>query len=262
MTDRLRHEFDALSRRVPGAVRTDGPRPMLSRLARRRRRARQRGVLLAAAAALVLPAAVAGASLVSEVAPDAPVAAPAAPVAPPPPPTATTTGGPVPDATGATAGPPPPRSPEAPPGPGPAGGTEIEVAVYLLERATGAQGCSRLVEVTRRIGSEDPVRGALEAVLAGPTAEESRRGLWSVWGEGGVPTPATVTVDPDQTFVMVDVASLSDIDTATSTACRHNEIRWPVIRTLEQFGPDWNAGFRAGGSNERLRAYIDDGGPA
>jgi hypothetical protein len=93
-------------------------------------------------------------------------------------------------------------------------------------------------------------------------ARAGARGLWSVWGEGGTPTPATVTVDADRTFVMIDIESLADIDTATSAPCRHNEIRWPVIRTLEQFGSTWNAGFRAGGSNDRLRAYVDDGGPA
>ncbi|MGL5912192.1 MAG: hypothetical protein ACRCZP_19465 [Phycicoccus sp.] len=218
---------------------------------------------LAAAAALVGPAV----AIVFPMSPDLGDAAPATsgptvgvPSAPPPG-SAGSGPGPVPS-PGAT-----PTAPEAteqppPPSASPTGGRTVQVTISVLSRATGAAGCSRLVDVTRSVPADDPVRGAVLATLAGVTADERARGLWSVWGEGGRPTPAEVRVDHRRTSVRLDLRTLRDVDGASSVRCRGEEIREPVNRAIRRFGASWTTTFLVGGSVEAQRAYVDRGGPA
>ncbi|MGL5818652.1 MAG: hypothetical protein ACRCYR_13890 [Phycicoccus sp.] len=143
-------------------------------------------------------------------------------------------------------GPSPGTTPTAPepteqvsPAPSATADRTVQVTVSVLSRATGAAGCSRLVDVTRSVPADDPVRGAVLATLAGVTADERARGLWSVWGEGGRPTPVEVQVDHRRTSVRIDLRTLRDDD-----------------------GASWKTTFLVGGSVDAQRAYVDRGGPA
>ena len=102
------------------------------------------------------------------------------------------------------------------PAPDPAPET-VEVEIYLSNDTLGDPCAGKVFPVHRTVAADDPLAGALEALLAGPTDAERDEGYWSWFSDEteGMLRSAEVV---DGT-VMVDLEDLRPVIPNASTAC-------------------------------------------
>lgn len=276
MSRSLRQHFEALEREV--TLQVDPPHPgEIIVEARRRQRPSSRPSAAVALAGRLVGYAVAGAAatamlwalfavLVPEPAPDA--APPAAPVSTPSAPSWATppTAGrsPTPSTQAAV-----PAPSVAAPAPAPAPPGEVEVTVWFQSEDRGQDGCRLPARTTRFVAADEPVLGAVVAVLAGPTEAERRAGLQSAYTGTGAALERRVARGSNE-VVVVDLTSLTQVATEEPPGCRSADLRGPVENTLTDLqgvvGPPEGGRrelvFLVQGSAEAFQAYVDDGGPA
>jgi hypothetical protein len=92
----------------------------------------------------------------------------------------------------------------------------VEVAIYLTNESLG-DPCTEVFPVTREVAADDPLTGALEALLAGPTESERAEGYggwFSTETEGMLRS-----VEEVSGTVMVDLGDLRPIIPNASTSC-------------------------------------------
>lgn len=108
----------------------------------------------------------------------------------------------------------------------------VDVQVYFQNsKLDPTASCDLVFPVTRSVSTETKVyRAAIEALLAGPTSDESAKGYNTSLPEGvrlksvGADANGTVTADFD-----------SALDRGVAGSCRVTAIRDQIVRTLEQF---------------------------
>ena len=105
----------------------------------------------------------------------------------------------------------PDATPEAPADPG-----TVEVAVYLTNDLRG-DPCTEVFPRPRTVDADDPLTGALTALLEGPTPEEQDEGYggWFSADTAGMLHSAEVVSGT----VMVDLADLRPVVPNASTSC-------------------------------------------
>ena len=118
-----------------------------------------------------------------------------------------------------------------------------------------SQGCRTTSRVSRTVPAPTP-RSVVRTVLDGPSGVERGRGLHSVFGRSGQPTPATVAADWNERMVTVDFASISPMG-VSPTHCRGREIRGPIVDALRQYDPRWSVRLTVAGSADRFTDYLN-----
>jgi hypothetical protein len=78
----------------------------------------------------------------------------------------------------------------------------VEVEVFFANADLG-DPCGEVFAVTREVDADDPVTGALEALLAGPTATEQAQGYGGWFSQDTADTLLAATVDDDGTAHVV-----------------------------------------------------------
>ncbi len=134
---------------------------------------------------------------------------------------------------GACGEPEPADQPAAPDEPEPQAQT-VEVEVYFTNDSDTFRGdpCLDVFPVTRTVPADDPVTGALDALLAGPTAAERAQGYWawfSEYAEG-----ALVAVEVIDGTAQVTFTDLRDVYTH-GYWCTAAELLTSLNRTLLAF---------------------------
>lgn len=108
----------------------------------------------------------------------------------------------------------------------------VAVDVYLANEALDP-ACGEVFPVRREVGSADPVRGALEALLAGPTAAERHQGY------GGWFSSATAAmllgVEVSDGVAYVTFADLRAVIPDAATSCGSAGLLAQLDRTLTAF---------------------------
>lgn len=131
----------------------------------------------------------------------------------------------------------------------------LVLSVSFRSGQLDAQGCPTARRVDRTVPAPTP-RSVVRAVLAGPTVKERGRGVRSVFGQDGQPTPATLTVDWARHVMTVDFSSTSAVGISPSS-CRGREIRGPVVDALRQYDPRWSVRFSVSGRPAGFTDYVD-----
>jgi hypothetical protein len=105
----------------------------------------------------------------------------------------------------------------------------VAVEVYFPQGEL-AESCAEVYPVSRRVDAEDPLTGALEALLAGPTAAELAEGY------GGWFTSATAGMLRDAAVVdgvaLVDLADLRPLIPGASSSCGSELLLAQLDRTV------------------------------
>jgi hypothetical protein len=128
----------------------------------------------------------------------------------------------------------PAAAPSADPGPAPSSTAQraVDVEVFFPNVLLGDL-CSEVFPVNRAVEADDPVTGALEALLAGPTADERAAGY------GGWFTPATADallhVEVTDGTAHVVFRDLRTIIPSASTSCGSSMLLAMLDTTLLQF---------------------------
>lgn len=120
--------------------------------------------------------------------------------------------------------------------PGPVTGT-VDVEVFFTNELRG-DPCGDVFPIIRSVDADDPVRGALEALLEGPTAAEEAEGY------GGWFSPDTARmlrgVEVTDGTAWVDLADLRPVIPNASTSCGSGALLAMLDGTVLQF-PDVDA---------------------
>ncbi len=116
--------------------------------------------------------------------------------------------------------------------PGPTAET-VEVQVFFANDQLG-DPCGEVFAVTRTVDADDPVTGALEALLAGPTATERADGYGGWFSDATAELLHDVTVDADGTAHVV-FADLRPVIPNASTSCGSAGLMAQLDQTLFAF---------------------------
>lgn len=106
------------------------------------------------------------------------------------------------------------------------------VEVYLTNEALG-DPCGEVFPVRREVSTEEPIVGAVEALLAGPTAQEREQGYGGWFSDATAGSLRSVGLR-DGT-VEVDLTDLRPIIPNASTSCGSAGLLAQLDRTLLQF---------------------------
>jgi hypothetical protein len=129
----------------------------------------------------------------------------------------------------------------------------VDVIFRVDEYTT--KGCRKLSYVTRVLPGGATAKDFVWAVLNGPTPAERSTGVRSVFGKGGEPTDAAVSVDPASKVVIVDFASVKALGSPPA-GCGGGEIVWPLREALNQWDDTWQVSFRIMGDKVAFRDYL------
>jgi hypothetical protein len=105
----------------------------------------------------------------------------------------------------------------------------VEVQVYFPQGEL-AESCAEVYPVTRRVDVDDPLTGALEALLAGPTAAELAEGYggWFTAATAGMLRDAEVVDD----IARIDLADLRPVIPGASSSCGSELLLAQLDRTV------------------------------
>jgi putative hemolysin len=132
------------------------------------------------------------------------------------------------------------------------------VAVFFGNDTLG-DPCEDVFPVERRVSAEDPITGALEQLLAGPTAEEAAEGYTSWFSDQTVDALRALTVDGGR--ATVDLADLRPIIPNASTSCGSAALLGQLDTTLLQFPEVDETRYQIEGSAEVFYEWLQLSAP-
>ncbi|MGL5827333.1 MAG: hypothetical protein ACRCYU_21340 [Nocardioides sp.] len=129
----------------------------------------------------------------------------------------------------------------------------VEVAFRLEDRTS--KGCRKVTRVVRSLPDYAGANARIWAVLNGPTQAERVAGVRSVFGKGGKPTAARISIDHTTRVVVVDFASAQALELPPG-GCGGGEIVWPLQDALDQWSSDWRISFQIAGDKQAFGNYL------
>lgn len=129
----------------------------------------------------------------------------------------------------------PATSPTEPPSPTTTGAVTVTVSVFFVNAELG-DVCEEVFPVTREVSATAPMRGALEALLAGPTAQERADGYEGWFSEATAHMLDGVRIDDGRAYVDL-VRDLPLLIPNASSSCGSRSLLGMLDATATQF-PD------------------------
>ncbi len=128
------------------------------------------------------------------------------------------------------------------------------VSVYFADESQG-DVCTEAFPLDREITTDDPVEGALVALLAGPTEDEAAEGYTSWFSDETADLLEEVTVEDGRALVSFD-PSLPEVIPNASTSCGSGALLAQLDATTTQFPEVDEAWYALGGDRDAFYQWL------